>query len=317
MSPELWSAIEDDRLRALVNKYKAPNPVDWAQVALQMEGRSIAALRLRTNRIGVELGLRFSKPVLPRKRCPVCDSEMRKPASSKVPKTCSSPCGAVVAQQTTPNSQRPRPEWTPERAAASSARAKAWIKKKGHPRGFAGRKHSPETLAILADRSRDMWKRWTPEQREANLTALRAEQMKLMAAGPRETRHSRGVGGKRADLDGQYFRSSWEANYARYLNWLIKVGEIKAWEFEPRTFEFPVKRGNRFYTPDFLVTEKDGSQAWHEVKGWLTADGATKLKRFAKYYPQEKLVLIDETQYTSIANQIGKSLPNWEVKVRL
>ena len=44
-------------------------------------------------------------------------------------------------------------------------------------------------------------------------------------------------GGIRKDL-GIYVRSSWEANYARYLNFLKKSGAILRWEFEPTEFEF-------------------------------------------------------------------------------
>jgi hypothetical protein len=118
-------------------------------------------------------------------------------------------------------------------------------------------------------------------------------------------------GGTRADL-GRYFRSSWEANYARYLNWLIKVGEIVSWTYEPDTFEFPVKRGNRFYVPDFKLVNRNGSIEYHEVKGWMDPQSATKLKRMAKYYPAVKIVLIDKEQYTAIARQVSRMIPNWE-----
>ena len=58
----------------------------------------------------------------------------------------------------------------------------------------------------------------------------------------------RGSGGRRDDLDGLFVRSSWEANYARYLNWLVKLGEIKGWEYEADTFAFDkIKRGTRFW----------------------------------------------------------------------
>lgn len=41
----------------------------------------------------------------------------------------------------------------------------------------------------------------------------------------------RSKGGIRPDL-GRYFRSAWEANIARYLNFLQKHGEIESWEYE-------------------------------------------------------------------------------------
>ena len=123
-------------------------------------------------------------------------------------------------------------------------------------------------------------------------------------------------GGKRADLDGMYFRSSWEANYARYLNWLKNNGQIKKWEFEPDTFEFNVKRGARFYTPDFKITKLDDSQEYHEVKGYFDNRSKTRMKRMRIYYPSVRLELIDGPIYYAIANKIGKSLPGWEVRTR-
>ena len=60
-------------------------------------------------------------------------------------------------------------------------------------------------------------------------------------------RHTNNHIGKREDLNNLFVRSSWEANYARYLNWLVGLGEIKSWEYEPEEFEFKtIKKGNRF-----------------------------------------------------------------------
>jgi len=119
-------------------------------------------------------------------------------------------------------------------------------------------------------------------------------------------------GGKRADLGDQYFRSAWEANYARYLNWLVQVGQIAKWAYEPDTFEFPVKRGNRFYTPDFKVTNLDGTFEYHEVKGYLDQASKTKIYRFMRYFPRWKLVVIDGDAYRAIARQMKNAIPGWE-----
>ena len=119
--------------------------------------------------------------------------------------------------------------------------------------------------------------------------------------------------GKREDLDNQFFRSSWEANYARYLNWLLSIDEIQSWDYEPDTFEFhEIKRGTRFYTPDFKVTENNGQVIYHEVKGWMDPKSKTKLKRMAKYYPDVKLILIDKDAYYALARDVSSFIPNWE-----
>lgn len=118
--------------------------------------------------------------------------------------------------------------------------------------------------------------------------------------------------GTREDL-GLFVRSSWEANYARYLNWLIEQGEIEKWEYEVDTFEFePIKRGTRFYTPDFKIFNNDGSVEYHEVKGYMDSKSKTKLKRMAKYYPDIEIVLIDKDVYYSIASQCKNLIENWE-----
>jgi hypothetical protein len=121
--------------------------------------------------------------------------------------------------------------------------------------------------------------------------------------------------GKRSDLNDQYFRSRWEANYARYLNYLISNGSsIVKWEYEPETFEFKkIKKGTRFYTPDFRLSFQDGHVEYHEVKGWDYPKGRTARKRFVKYYPRLKLVLIEASFFKGIKSQgMNKLIPGWE-----
>lgn len=128
-----------------------------------------------------------------------------------------------------------------------------------------------------------------------------------------ERQYSRCRGGKRDDLNGQYFRSRWEANYARYLNWLIRHGEIERWEYEPDTFEFiPIKRGNKFYTPDFKIFNTDGTIEYHEIKGWMDNDSKVRLSRMTKYYPNVKLIVIEKDAYRAIAMQVRNMIDGWE-----
>ncbi len=132
-----------------------------------------------------------------------------------------------------------------------------------------------------------------------------------MSSKPTYTSSSRAKSGFRADL-GLYVRSRWEANYARYLNWLKAKGHITGWAYEPDTFWFEaIKRGTRSYTPDFKVTENDGRVVYHEVKGWMDAKSATKLKRMAKYYPDVAIVVIDRASYNAI-RKWRQLIPDWE-----
>jgi len=84
--------------------------------------------------------------------------------------------------------------------------------------------------------------------------------------------------GYRKDID-MNVRSSWEANFVRILK-LYKID----FKFEPTVFPFPIKRGTRAYTPDFLLTRNN---EWIEIKGYLDDKSKLKLKRFKRYYPDE------------------------------
>ncbi len=110
-----------------------------------------------------------------------------------------------------------------------------------------------------------------------------------------------------------YFRSKWEANYARFLSFMKQHNQIKEWEHEPETFWFEkIRRGVRSYLPDFKVTNLDGSHYWVEVKGYLDSRSLTKLKRLAKYYPEEKLQLIQKDWFSLNNRKLRPLIPDWE-----
>jgi hypothetical protein len=128
----------------------------------------------------------------------------------------------------------------------------------------------------------------------------------------RSPRSTFGKGGRRADLGGRFFRSATEANWARYLNFLQKLGQIRGWEFETEEFEFPVKRGNRFYKIDFKVFQSNGSVVYQEVKGYMDRDSRTKLKRMAQYHPHIRIEVVDSKRYQAVSKQVKGLIPNWE-----
>lgn len=187
-----------------------------------------------------------------------------------------------------------------------------------HPKGFAGKKISEHTRARLDAGMTSFWAAMTPEER--TMFSGRAVQTKIERYGTanpmihQSNPYSRTKSGKRDDLDNLFVRSSWEANYARYLNWLKARGEIKSWKYEARTFVFEgIKQGTRTYTPDFEVVNLDASLEYHEVKGWMDAKSKTRLKRMAKYFPDIKIVLIDAKVYRLLNRQLSRLIPNWEV----
>lgn len=121
--------------------------------------------------------------------------------------------------------------------------------------------------------------------------------------------------GRRGDLGGMYFRSSWEANVARYLNFMVKKGRIGKWEYEPDTFIFDaIKRGTRSYTPDFKIWQPNCEEfdCYWEIKGYMDSKSAVKLKRMKIYYPEVKIVLLDKSWYQGFALRWKNIIPNWE-----
>lgn len=111
----------------------------------------------------------------------------------------------------------------------------------------------------------------------------------------------------------KYYRSRWEANYARYLQFLKERKEITSWEHEPETFWFNgIKRGCVSYLPDFKVILNDGESEYHEVKGYMDSKSKTKIKRMAKYHPKVKLVVIDRKVYQSLEKSLHGFIKDWE-----
>lgn len=220
------------------------------------------------------------------------------------------------------NQARPWAALSPERQRSGGERTRAHIAEHGHPRGALGITHGPETRAVISAKVLESKAKQTPDAKHAS--ARKAVATKLDRYGTANPSfaatanpHSRTKSGKREDLGGQFFRSGWEANYARYLNWLIDQGEIRGWEYEPDVFRFEgVARGPYTYTPDFKVTERDGRIVYHEVKGWMDGPSKSRLKRMAKHYPAVTIVLIDKAVYREI-EKWREVIPHWEGKTRL
>lgn len=186
----------------------------------------------------------------------------------------------------------------PYLAEPTRIRKLEWFKRNPHPRGMLGKSHSDEFKDRQSERSFVRWHSMT-----------KSEQNKFTAKSHRSWKAGwRDVGGKKI-----FFRSRWEANYARYLEWLKGLGEIAKWEHEPHVFWFlEIKRGTRSYLPDFKITENNGSVVYHEVKGWMDPQSKTKIKRMAKYHPQVKLIVIGPKNYKALENMVSRLLVGWE-----
>jgi hypothetical protein len=116
--------------------------------------------------------------------------------------------------------------------------------------------------------------------------------------------------GRREGMDG-YFKSRWEANVGRYLDFLKSTGKIIDWKYEPETFWFEgIRRGVCSFKPDFKVIEAGRIYYW-EVKGYMDARSKTKIKRMAKYFPDVTVHVIGKDEYKAIAKW-SRLIPGWE-----
>lgn len=111
----------------------------------------------------------------------------------------------------------------------------------------------------------------------------------------------------------KYYRSKWEANYARYLEFLKMQKLIKSWEHECDVFWFErIKRGVRSYMPDFKVVKNDGTVEYLEVKGWMDSKSNTKLKRMKKYFPNTIVKVIDAEWFKANNSTLRGIIKEWE-----
>jgi hypothetical protein len=205
---------------------------------------------------------------------------------------------------------------TKENAKKISVRSVEWYKSNEHPKGFKNHHHTENAKNKISMSSLNKWKSMNEvEKSEHTLKALKA---RLSKSGVKPRSGCTWKAGWRT-IGGveKYYRSRWEANYARYLEWLKQRGNIQSWEHEPETFWFEsIKRGCRSYLPDFKVIEKNGETVYHEVKGWMDARSKTKIKRMAKYHPLVKLTVIDSKRYAKLEKQVAGLIPTWEQSTR-
>lgn len=188
-----------------------------------------------------------------------------------------------------------------------SVSAKAWIAERGHPRGYLGHRHSPETRSKLSGASRSSWsdpnsKVNSDEFRQRMSDNLHERKM----SGSIRTYSNRGdypvtIGGR--DF---VFKSSWEVEVARRLHELYVDGCVMGWSYESRHFNFDdMVRGTRSYCPDFEVRRLDGSVFYIEVKGWKMERSMERIRMFQERYPDVELYIIDENEYGKVLSEGG------------
>ena len=196
---------------------------------------------------------------------------------------------------------------------AKSCQKCIW-KTRHHPRGATGHRHTEKAKKGISEGNKKAWKDPNAKRNSEENKQRRSDAMKARKAAEPASRspYSRGHQGTREDL-GIYVRSKWEANYARVLELLVSTGEIYRWQYEADTFDFPIKRGIRSYTPDFKVWDhEDATPYYIEIKGWMDPKSKTKLARMARYYPDIRVDLVQEKEMRALKKQVSGLIPNWE-----
>lgn len=198
----------------------------------------------------------------------------------------------------------------PEMKLKIGDRVRRWYSQNPHPKGFLGGKHSDSAKQVIALKSKETWANMSEDQRADH--TMKSRMMRKQSS-PRRPGASWKCGWREIGDTRKYYRSRWEANYARYLEWLRARGEIASWEHEPETFWFDgIKRGVVSYLPDFKITGKNGAVEYHEVKGWMDDRSRVTISRMAKYHPNIRLIVIDKRAYTSIAKTMKPIITDWE-----
>jgi hypothetical protein len=196
-----------------------------------------------------------------------------------------------------------------------SLKKKKWYTENPHPKGMLGKNHIDEVKKIIGIKSKLTYQNLSQERKDEKVMKMLKTRAENGTTSPPRLGASWKGGWREIGGYKKYYRSRWEANYARFLQWLKDTGKIKDWKHEPKTFWFDgIKRGCVSYLPDFWVEEIDGSDSFHEVKGWMDDRSKTKIKRMAKYYPEVKLVVVASKEYKTIETNFSSLIEGWEQK---
>jgi hypothetical protein len=281
-----WS---DEEICLLREYYASTSPDDFSLAALSVRlGRSFHSVALKASRLGLS-----DKRTDPRHF-----SQRHRENMSKAMKIRSESIGGhSLAKPLIEHVKKHGGTFvgrnhSEESRAAMSESQKHRMATTAHPRGMAGKSHSQETKDEL---SRQLAGREVP--RDVVMRIVKTKAARGILARPRFQTSWKAAW---AEVGGVRFfaRSRWEANYARYLEFLKRNGQIVLWEHEPETFWFEkIQRGCVSYLPDFRVTHLDGRVEYHEVKGWMDARSKTKIRRMRIYHPSVCLVVIDSKRY--------------------
>lgn len=300
--PRFWSEAE---IATLKEKFCDPKaPVNIQEIADSMQ-RSYCSVALKASKLGFGS---HSRPQRPETIARV--SVVKKAQYDALPEEAKRQFVEAFQQRCKGKLPFLGKTHTLETRKLFSEIRKEYHKTHEHPRGMLGKRHSEEMKQHWSE-----MKKGIQVPRERVIKALKTKLEKYGTIAWSKPNQKRSWKSQWVEIGGKRFfaRSLWEANYARYLEFLKTRQEVLEWEHEPETFWFDkIKRGCVSYLPDFKVKLWTGETEFHEVKGWMDDRSKTKIKRMAKYYPEIRLVVIDSPRYRALERLGRKLVPGWQ-----
>ncbi len=192
---------------------------------------------------------------------------------------------------------------------SESTRKKLGESNKGKKNPNYGKTHSAKTKQkmseALSGENNPMFGRTLSEESRKKMSDSRREGLRTGKIKPQHG-GSWGNAGTRSDLN-QFFRSGWEADYARFLNY-----NKEEWGYESQIFDL----GFTTYLPDFML--KQGLRVI-EVKGLMTTEAQLKIDLFQDLLHgplniEYNFILIDGERYKQLEKKYKHLIPEWETR---
>jgi hypothetical protein len=116
--------------------------------------------------------------------------------------------------------------------------------------------------------------------------SCQAKIRKILMSGKNNHMYGKTTHGKYCKYKGVSMHSTWEANFAKWLD----LSGIK-YKYEPKTFELIINKKETTYTPDFYLPEFD---CYIEIKGYWRDDAKIKFETFIEQHKKINIKVLME-----------------------
>lgn len=183
--------------------------------------------------------------------CKVCDRTYRLyPSQAKISKTCSKECRREYQRQIVTRV---------ETRTITCVTCNAGFVTKNTKRKFCSQGCAKNASLRRVERTCEICSKKTLQKQSCKSRFCSKDCTALAQSRGLVATHVNGRSGYRSDLGDLYFKSSFEADYCRFLRWTNQP-----FEYESKTFTITVNGKQRYYTPDVYLCERD---VYLELKG--------------------------------------------------